>query len=340
MKAPQFSKLTDFSALGDDELRALAERYPFFAGVHEALALRDRGNWLNKAALRTANRQHLQELLQQENAVTPPVIKTWIADAVADSADEIQPEKHDAETTSLENGTDYHSEEPVVAGTSNEPTATIDTDEKTVFAGENTKVSEVGLQESIEPVASNQEIQDNSAAILSIDTEETESYINTLTQEPTVTLNSTVQDEDSTDVPSDPEPVVLNQPRTFDDWLTVFSAQRPVIAETPENTSQSTADDEINRLITANAAAEFFTESLRQETHYTRDLDRFIEDQKMRAAHKQQAQSGPLITETLAKIYEKQGLTDKAITAYEQLSLKFPEKKAFFALHIEKLKEK
>jgi len=46
-----------------------------------------------------------------------------------------------------------------------------------------------------------------------------------------------------------------------------------------------------------------------------------------------------LVTETLAKIYAQQKHYQKAIEAYKNLSLKFPEKSTYFAGQIEKLKK-
>lgn len=58
------------------------------------------------------------------------------------------------------------------------------------------------------------------------------------------------------------------------------------------------------------------------------------------AAKKSLHQNNNLITPTLAEVYLKQGHFDKAISAYEKLILKYPQKSTFFAEKIKLIKNK
>ena len=81
-------------------------------------------------------------------------------------------------------------------------------------------------------------------------------------------------------------------------------------------------------------------------------IDRFIgnKDSKVMRpdqapAHDQDVSAGSLkeddefLTETLARIYVQQGYLQKAIQAYQKLSLKIPEKSIYFASQIEMVRQ-
>jgi tetratricopeptide (TPR) repeat protein len=76
---------------------------------------------------------------------------------------------------------------------------------------------------------------------------------------------------------------------------------------------------------------------LKQKPIISRPKQEFYSPEK--AGKRSDTLSNKIVTETLANIYYKQGNYTKAIEAYEQLQLKFPEKMSYFANLIEKIKK-
>lgn len=148
-------------------------------------------------------------------------------------------------------------------------------------------------------------------------------------------------------------------PVSFKDWLTYLrnkhtdpaTVYRPVLsskseqkpANAPENEQGSAVDGEpaappapgndrrqknralIDRIIESNPGHI----KVREESKF------YVPDTKARESLQENEH---LVTETLAKIYALQGNINKAVRAYEILSLKFPQKSAYFASLIQKLK--
>ncbi|MFN8396630.1 MAG: hypothetical protein U0176_18540 [Bacteroidia bacterium] len=121
--------------------------------------------------------------------------------------------------------------------------------------------------------------------------------------------------------------------------------------EADEETLKELAAVPVDEVVVAKAQVEVVEESPKTRKRGEDLIDRFIEHEPTITRGKAgMAPTGDLsrdsshlhddwVTETLARIYEKQGNKSKAIKIYEKLRLRFPEKSNYFGLLIEKLKQ-
>ena len=143
------------------------------------------------------------------------------------------------------------------------------------------------------------------------------------------------------------EEFLVNEPHTFNEWLQAFSkTEAPKLKLHQEQIpiEPEKQDEELEKLYVANIPVNL-QELVEEETHYSKGLDKFIEEQiqkhkapgvKMPAYENELAPE--LITETMARVYEMQKKYLRAIRCYEILALKYPEKNDFFAARINYLK--
>lgn len=143
------------------------------------------------------------------------------------------------------------------------------------------------------------------------------------------------------------EDVSVSEPHTFDEWLQVFSkAESPKVEFKQEEipVEAEKQDEELEKLYLTNIPVNL-QELVEEETHYSKGLDKFIEEQiqkhKTQIVKKTVSENeldAEIVTETMAKVYEMQKKYSKAIRCYEILALKYPEKNDFFAARINYLK--
>ena len=114
-----------------------------------------------------------------------------------------------------------------------------------------------------------------------------------------------------------------NENHSFSEWLALSKVTK--IDRTPKPNTKKLIDNFIDKNLSI---------SKPKKTTFFKPID---------VAKESLIENNDLVTPTLAKVYLEQGHYDKAISAYEKLCLKYPEKNSLFANQIKlinKLKEK
>jgi hypothetical protein len=147
------------------------------------------------------------------------------------------------------------------------------------------------------------------------------------------------------DVPSSMEEfeeqeAIDSSPKSFISWLKSQDSDPATKGEIKEIPDSSTLKDaelkvEIDKELAKKKILEKF---ILDEPRISKPKKEFFSPTKK--AKESLTENDDLITETLAKIYVLQKNYNKAIDAYERLSLIYPEKNTFFANQIQRIKDK
>jgi len=158
----------------------------------------------------------------------------------------------------------------------------------------------------------------------------------------------TVDEVEETEEIDKPEVITTPLPdrMSFSSWMGALSDNAEVVAyndaEAQEEESAST--DILNELENAQRNAESFAQAASIIDHFIEKEDDIVPKRAeffnpSKAAKSSLIDNEAIVSETLARVYAEQGNYMKAISTYEKLSLRHPEKSSYFAALIEKLKQ-
>lgn len=336
----------------------LTEEFPFFqsAQLLYTLGLKDHAphlfqKQLRKTAIVVNNRAVLYELLHQPAKV--PVIAEIKTPEPLPLSEEKKTEKETVVVVDQEHKpklspvTVTHDEVKVICVTTtvaeqkNIPVKETEEENKIIEA----KPSELEIIQEIENATETPEHQESNEERFNkeIEIEISKGLVDSYIQTEVIRTPELHQEEKTEDsIAEEKEDIQLETtPGSFLDWLRKVQHQ-----EVPEENIIKKAD---NHGVEKSEKEPVSAEKLEKK----KLIDRIIESDpgKIRMnkdkfytatqdAKQSLLENEHLVTETLAKIYALQGNISKAIRAYEILSLKFPQKSAYFASLIEKLKTK
>jgi hypothetical protein len=140
------------------------------------------------------------------------------------------------------------------------------------------------------------------------------------------------------DDPVDKKQVIAEETKQelleIDEKITESEDEQPKIVEFTDNSVVPVNDNEDN----SNPGFTLIDKFIEENPAFTPNKLDLVEKRDDISVNSIQEDDN-IVTETLATIFEMQKLYEKAISVYEKLILKFPEKSAYFASRISELKK-
>lgn len=132
--------------------------------------------------------------------------------------------------------------------------------------------------------------------------------------------------------------VIVPNPKVVADFINDKNNEESIFWEAESATSLYFTDDTENAKQSDSLIDRFLQ---KQSGSFRKNQDQISEKAGDFVSLEEQslAESDEIITETLAKIYFDQKKYEKALNAFEKLSLKYPEKSIYFASQIEKIEK-
>lgn len=145
--------------------------------------------------------------------------------------------------------------------------------------------------------------------------------------EPDSTHETNLEPEPAPEPVLEPEPAPVLVYQEFSSWISAF--QPPALKKSERKKATPTVAPTIAPIAVQTGPE---TPELEEESPKNQGIAQQL-------AEKSVTENQDVVSETLAKLYAKQGYRDKAAQMYARLALLFPEKSPYFAAEIDKLKK-